>query len=418
MKKKWKIIFGIAVIVILLGTVIFQSSKALEVSVKEVKPQTIAKIFEEEGKVISETERPIYSQYPGKIIDVLVEEGQEIKKGDLLLVLNSDDLIFQLEQLKAQLKSVRGEEKKLFQEPYESKIKSQELRVEQARRDFNKAKIDFERIDKLYNEDAVTKSEYEDYKNLYESALNNLRQQEEELSLIEQSYSSEGGTKQYYTGIKESLEAQIDLLEYKINNYKIVSPVQGIIANLNVKTGEVISSSIPLMTVFKDESYDVESFVLTEDVGSIKNKMKVTLIQDRKDKDIVFEGTVKNIAPSAVEKISSLGLEEQRVKVTIKPEIPDNLDLHPGYELDVIFTTDKKKNKLVVPKTALFPYEDSDAVWVAEKGKAEVRQVKKGFENDLNVVIEEGLENGDLVILNPQLEGLKEGKKINKFLQE
>ncbi len=418
MKKKWKIIFGIVLVFIIAGVIIFQSAKGLEISVKKVKPQTIAKTFEEEGKMVSEIERPIYSLYAGKVIDVLVEEGQEVKKGDLLLVIDSNNLKFQLEQLKAQLKSVQGEEKKVFQEPYESEVKSHELRVEQAKRDYSKAKNDFERIEKLYKEDAVTKSEFEDYKNLYESALNNLTQQEEQLYLIKQSYSKTGGTKQYFEGMKDSLKAQIALLEYQIGEYMINSPVTGTIADLTVKECEVVNSSIPLMTIFKEDSYEVESFVLTEDVGSIKKEMGVSLVQDRKDKDIVFKGTVKKIAPSAVEKISSLGLEEQRVKVTINPEIPENIDLYPGFELDVLFTTEKKENKLVVPKTALFPYESGNAVWIIENGNAKVKSVQKGFENDQDVVIEKGLKNGDLVLLNPQLEGLKEGKKISKYILE
>ena len=63
-------------------------------------------------------------------------------------------------------------------------------------------------------------------------------------------------------------------------------------------------------------------------------------------------------------------------------------------------------------KRLLFPYGEGDALWVVRNGKAEVQAVETGFENDREVVITEGLQEGDLVVLNPQLEGLKEGKKI------
>lgn len=69
---------------------------------------------------------------------------------------------------------------------------------------------------------------------------------------------------------------------------------------------------------------------------------------------------------------------------------------------------------MIVPRTALFPYNSGDAVWVVRDGRARVQPVKTGFNNNRDVVIIEGLNEGDMVILNPQLEGLREGKKINQ----
>ena len=110
--------------------------------------------------------------------------------------------------------------------------------------------------------------------------------------------------------------------------------------------------------------------------------------------------------------ISALGLEEQRVKVTVKPEFPKNFRMFPGIILDVEFTIDKREDVLAVPKTALFPYEKGEALWKVESEKAKIQPVETGFENDSHVVITKGLAPGDLIILNPQLYGLKEGKKI------
>lgn len=411
-KRKWKVVLGIITAVFIAGFILYETNKGLEADLLEVKPSSIAKTFEEEGKVIAKVERTIYSMYGGEIVKIPVEEGQKVKKGDLLAVIDSKEFGFQLEQLKAQLKSIQGEEYSTYQEPYESKIKSQQLLVEQAERDLETAEINFERIEKLYSEGAVSKSEYEDAQNLVKKAKNNLQQQKEALSLLYETYKPTSGTKQYYTGRKEALKAQIELLEYKINKCNIVSPIDGIVSNLSVEKGEFVNPNSPIMTVFQKGSYEVEVYVLTEDVNSIYPGMKVKLIQDRKNEDIVFEGSVKKIAPFAVEKTSALGLEEQRVKVTVEPKIPKTLELYPGYKLDVEFTTEKRENKLVVPKTVLFPYGDGYALWVVRNGKAEIQPVKRGFENDRDVVIVEGLEKGDFVILNPQLKGLKEGKKI------
>ena len=207
--------------------------------------------------------------------------------------------------------------------------------------------------------------------------------------------------------------AQIRLVNIKLVTVRS-SPVDGIVSNLSVKKGEVISPGILVMTVFQKDGYEVEVFVLTEDIRYIKLGMKVDLVQETKDRDIFFEGRVEWIAPSAVEKTSALGLEEKRIKIILKPIISGGVDLRPGYSLDAKFTVAKQENKLVVPKTALFKYESSDGLWVVREGKAQIQPVKKGFENDREVVIENGLKEGDLVILNPQLKGLKKGIKVIK----
>jgi HlyD family secretion protein len=159
----------------------------------------------------------------------------------------------------------------------------------------------------------------------------------------------------------------------------------------------------------------VEVFLLTSDTLKIKPGMEVLLIQKNNSQDLSFRGKVEKIAPAAVEKTSPLGLAEQRLKITVQPDIPENLILRRGYALDVQFTPEKLDNQLVIPKTALFPYEEGEAVWVVRKDKAQIQKVRKGFENEREAAITEGLISNDAVIRNPQLKGLKEGQKVKSM---
>ncbi|KUO51121.1 MAG: hypothetical protein APF76_16645 [Desulfitibacter sp. BRH_c19] len=412
MKKKWKIILGVLVAIIIIGFMVYENTKGLEATVLEVQPNTIATTFKEEGRVVPEVEQPIYSIYGGEIIEVAVQEGQEVKAGDLLAVTNSKELDYQLQQLYAQLKSVEGERTGTFQEPHESQITSQELLVEQAQRDLEAYKINFERIEQLYEAGAVTAKDFEDAKNMIESAQNHLELQKQALTLLHESTSPGSGTGQFYAGRIEALQAQINLLEYQKDKTNIFAPVDGIVSNLSIKKGEIASPALTLMNIFKKDSYVVEVYVLTADIRSINTGMTVDLVLDGKGEDMIFKGTVTRIAPSAVERMSALGLEEQRVKVTVELNDSSDVEIFPGYRLDVEFTTDKRENVLTVPRTVLFPYETGDAVWVVRDGKAEVQPVETGFDNNRDVVIIDGLNEGDLIILNSQLDGLKEGKKL------
>lgn len=392
---------------------VYESTKGLEAAVLEVQPNTIATTFKEEGRVVSEVEQPIYALYSGEVVELAVEEGQEVKAGDLLAVVNARELDFQIQQLHAQLKSVQGERTGSFQQPYESQIKSQELLVEQAQRDLVAYKIDFDRIEQLYEAGAVTEKDFEDAQSMIETSQNHLELQKQALLLLHESTGPGSGTGQFYAGRIEAIQAQISLLEYQKSQTRIVASVDGIVSNLSIKKGEIASPALPIMNVFQKDLYVVEAYILTADIRSISAGMTVDLVLDGKGEDIIYQGTVIKIAPSAVERISALGLEEQRVKVTVELNESSDIEIFPGYRLDVEFTIDKRENVLTVPRTALFPYEAGEAVWIVKDGRAEVQSVETGFDNNRHVVIIDGLNEGDVVILNPQLDGLKEGKKIN-----
>lgn len=412
MQRKWKIIFGGTLAVIVLVAVALQAFQGLEAELLEVHPRDIANTFKEEGKVISKVNLPIHALYGGKIIELHVEEGQQVKEGDILAVLSQEELAFQLRQLEGQLRSLQGEEEKTILEPLEPALKNQELLVEQARQDLETAKANLTRIEKLYATGGASKIAYEEALNAVKSAEINLEMQEETLSLLQKTYSPAGGTNEFYRGRKEALQAQIELLQYQLEACTVTAPVEGKVANLTARVGDLPTPGVPIMNIFQEGNYEIEVYLLADDVPGIAAGMEVALILEGSAPETIHSGTVKNIAPTAVETVSALGLAEQRVKVLVEPATSSAGDLFPGYKLDVEFTLDKRENELVVPKTTLFPSGEGDALWVVRNGKAEIQTVKTGFENDREVVIAEGLQEGDLVVLNPQLEGLKEGKKI------
>ncbi|NLI90823.1 MAG: efflux RND transporter periplasmic adaptor subunit [Peptococcaceae bacterium] len=362
MKWKWKIILGALVLIAILSITIFQFTRPLQAGLLTVKKDSIAKTFKEEGIVRAEKESKVYSVYGGKITGIPVREGDVVQQGDLLVSIDNQELSYQIQSLQAQMRSI------------------------EAQKDLQQLTIDLETKKLLYDAGVLSKKEYEEAANTVNS--------------------------DYYPALISVVKEQINQLKYQISQRNATSPAAGTIANLEIKEGMVVTQGAPLMSVISGNTFTVEVFVLTEDASRIQPKMPVRLIQNNKSGNVIFSGKVDRIAPSAVEKLSTLGLVEQRLKVTIIPEIPEGLVLKPGYALDVEFTLDKAENQLVVPKTALFPYNNGDALWVVKNGKAAICPVKKGFENDRNVAISEGLEEGMVVILNPKLDGLKEGKKI------
>lgn len=413
MKKKF-LLGGILLAVALLAMAgIYSLNSGPAVEVLEVQPGTIANRFNEEGNLVPEVEYSLHAPFSGEILELAVKEGQNVQAGELLAVIDTAELEYQLEQSRAQLKALQGEEGLAYQGPPEAQIKTQELLVEQARADFDLAEKELDRIKQLYEEGAVTAQELEAAQNRLHSARIMLQQQLEGLALLEETGGPTTESRQYYEGRREAIKAQIKSLEYQLDRSRITAPIDGIIANLAIKEGELVTPGLKLMTLFRPDSYLVETFVLAEQLEGIQEGMPVQLRQSRQGEDLILSGKVTGIAPTAVERVSALGLEEQRIKITVAPDLPPGRQLLPGTALDVEFTANEQEGVLAVPKTALFTYQDSDALWKVVDGKAQVQKVETGFENNTHVVITRGLQPGDLVILSPQREGLKEGKKVS-----
>lgn len=471
MKKSLKWIFLISGVVLIILLSIFSILKPLTAEVLQVQPKTVEISFREEGTVTAQKEETIYPAVQGLVEEVYVKEGDRVKEGDMLLKIDTKDLIYQLTQLEEQKISLQGQEKKTYDEmnqqlvslkaqlqslegqkmeansaPYKSQISQQQIRIDEAKRQLKLAEDEYQRMNILFESGAVSQKEKDSAEQALNQAKNNLKIQEEVLTLLKEQTegsdiyyegqkkalssqiallesqlnqgSEQSGTIQYYKGLIDSLDAQIEQLKYQIERSEIKAPFDGIVKDLKAEKGIPASPQALLVSIFQPDIYEIETFVLTEDVIGLKEGMAVELIQERKDQDVVFEGIVDKIAPSAEDRISSLGLTEQRVKVTIKLNNKEEIELRPGYVLDVKFVTYKEEDRLAVPKSVLFPYEDGEALWVVRNGKAIIQPIVKGLENDQEVVVLEGLEEGDQVIKNPQLEGLKEGKrlKINNFI--
>ena len=410
MNRKWKLIavgiLGVTIIVVIL----FSLFSSLKADLLEMNPRDIAQTFKEEGKVIAEKERQIHHIYGGKIKELKVEEGQRVSQGDILLILDTTELEYQIEQLEGQRVSLQGEKESIYGSQSESEIRLQRLIVQQAEQDLESAMNYFNNMELLFEEGAVSKIELDEVRNNLSLARINVEQQRIVLTRL----SPGGATDLIFKGRMDALEAQLNLMNYRLQSSSVVAPIDGIISNIQVIEGGIFTPGMASMTVFQEGLYEVEAFVLTREIGNLAVGMKVELIEDKKAGKTSFQGEVKGIAPYAVERISPLGLEEHRVPVKVKPNIPQGMEIFPGYRLDIEFTTHKEENRMVVPKTSLFPYEGSEAAWVVRGGRAEIQIVEKGLETDREVVILEGLEEGDFVILNPQLEGLSQGKRVKQ----
>lgn len=408
-KKKKLLIYGIIVFLIVVGG-LSSALMPLEGKLLTVHPEDFTKGFTEEAQVLAAKEWPLYSEADGKVALLSVQNGDPVTKGQVLLEIETKDLDYQLQSLKAQLKSLEGQRLQNYRSPYDSLVKQQTLIVEQAEKDYLALEKDLSRSQALYEAGAIPLKQYEDAQAYTEKAKNFLEQQKNALQLLYEQQAPAPGTDLYFAGQKEALTTQIAQLEEKILKAKVPAPEDGFIKDLSLKEGTIAHQGQLLLHVFQEDGYKLESYVLASDALEIKPGDSVEVIQDTSKGKKTLAGQIESIDISAVERISPLGLKENRVKVTL--DLTSNEPIILGSNVDIRFTTHKEPNQLMVPKTALFPYQEGHAVWIVSEGKARIQPVIKGLENDRQVIIKEGLVDGDQILLDTELKGLKEGKRI------
>jgi len=266
------------------------------------------------------------------------------------------------------------------------------VELAQARENLAAAERHYERISRLYKSEVVAAVELEEAERMVkgaQAAVAGLEAQE------------------------RALLSQQERLQGQRKDYRIYAPIAGVVTRLTAREGSLASPQTPLLALLNEEGKQVETRVLTRDVHQITEGMPVQLTFKLRDQDIEFPGQVVDIAPYAEEAYSPLGLAEERVKVTIAPQFPAEVEIKPGYKVDVEFITQVIPGALVVPKTVLFSDGGEDALFVVEEGRAQVRRVTTGPETRREIVITSGLEEGDLVILDPWQSGLAEGVRVS-----
>jgi HlyD family secretion protein len=116
-----------------------------------------------------------------------------------------------------------------------------------------------------------------------------------------------------------------------------------------------------------------------------------------------LEGRVRVVEPSAYTKISTLGVEEQRVDVIIDLVTPttERATLGDGFRVEARIIVDEARDVVIVPTSALFRVDGKPAVFRVIGGIVERRALKLGRQNGLEAEVLEGLAVGDQVVLHP-----------------
>jgi len=281
------------------------------------------------------TEVNIGFKTSGRVVELLVEEGQKIKKGDRLAVLDSAEIESQVAQNRAYLSETiaRLQELKAGSRPQE--IEQATANVKYAEAELIKAKKDYERAEFLYKNGAISAQQMDTARKVYDTTVSQHRKATEALSLVregprkEEIKAAENRVRQAWAVLKAS--------EERLKDTVIYAPVSGVIMRKNIEPGETVAPGIPVYTIGDLENPWIKVYVKEDKLGLVKLGQKAEITTDSYPKK-KYEGIVTYISSEAEFTPKNVQTLEERVKLVfgVKVSVKNiNDELKPGMPADV-----------------------------------------------------------------------------------
>ncbi|MBX9584541.1 MAG: efflux RND transporter periplasmic adaptor subunit [Gemmataceae bacterium] len=328
----------------------YQFLASREVSVAEVEARTVGAEVQGTGTVTTKVLPRVGTKITGRVERVLVDEGDVVRPGDLIAVLEDADLRHQVDRAKA--------------------------RLEAAKASARQTKQTWDRMRAIVARGAAS---------------------HDELDVAEEKYR-----------VAESMvrveEAEVRYHEFKLSETKVTSSVSGVVTRRWVDPGDAVVSGQPVVTVADTGTVWVAANVDQRFAGKVRKGQPATVVL-RGRPDTPFRGEVARVNPQADPVTEELLVE---VAFPLPPE-----EFRSGQWAEVYIEVGTASNALVVPKAAVLPFGNDRFVFVAGPDGT-VRRVKVtpgATSPRLPVVAVAGeLKAGDRVVLKPV--GLKDGEAV------
>jgi HlyD family secretion protein len=183
--------------------------------------------------------------------------------------------------------------------------------------------------------------------------------------------------------------------------FPIHSPIDGRVLRVFQESAAVVTAGTPLLELGAPSDLEVEVDVLSSDAVAIQPGDRVLL--ERWGGDRPLEGRVRLVEPAGFTKISSLGVEEQRVNAIIDlMDLPEERrDLGDGFRVEARIITDEAVDVVTVPASALFRQGERWSAFKVVDNIAKLTPVSVGRRNDTLCEITDGIAEGDTVVIHP-----------------
>jgi RND family efflux transporter MFP subunit len=390
---RWAITLAIVAAIAAGGYLAWQRLTIPRVIVTSVAEGPVVQAFYATGTLVPQREYPVKANVEGTLVEVLVDKGDEVRKGQKVARVYVEEYLLKRTQALAELDLVKE-----LADPktsptlleFDARIRANEKQLETARREHD-------RLLQIRNTGGRTESELDRAEELVKTTF----------STLEALKSAKATRILELDRNAKTAQAQLDIANWNIEQQTITSPIDGVVLDWPVSTGTRVKVNDMLLTV-ADVRY--HRLVMRTNVDE-EDKTRVRLDQTvhvtlYSYPDQVFNGRVRKIYPKA-------DPSRRTFEVDVEMESPD-----PGFSAgmtgELAFVVDSKERAVVVPTQAV----QAGQVWTVRDRRLAIAEVQLGLKSIQRTEVLSGLAPGDTVVISP-IGRLQAGQEVHtSFMQE
>ena len=389
MKTKWKVALGtvgaLAVAGGVYGSIQYGKRNIVTVQTGKTVRQDLTALVTASGEIKPRNYINIGSNAagPARITQILVVEGQSVRKGQLLAQLESVQPEAEVAAQKASVASSEAEStaSEAGLQVEDENTKSLAATLERSQTELEKAKMNFARIEQLFNEKLIARRDYDDAKIGVDAAAAAVREAQTRLPQAKarraQMMASIAAAQRRVTLGQANLKRAQDILA----RTQAVAPIDGMVTNLPVRMGETVvpglqNSGASLIMTIADMSFITAEVKVDEtDIVNVKLDQTVDVTIDAIP-NRVFKGKVVEIGNTAILRSTGLAASQSAIssqeakdfKVVVKLLDPPG-EIRPGLSCTAKVVTATRQNVLTLPIQALAVRQQGDLEAEPKKGE-------------------------------------------------
>ena len=328
----------------------------------------------------------------GIVEEISVQEGQKVKKGDVLARLEVKNLENQVKQAEANYNSAVAKYKKLIAGPSDVERQAKQIAVKNAEENLRVQQALYDYKASLINDGKTTEGDILAEELKLQGAVAQLENAKAQLALLVPADSFDRTTANETV---KQMEAALAIARNNRQEATLTSPTDGMVLSSNGKAGELATSTnTPFIVIASGNEVTVNSFLIEDDIGKISiGQVAEVIFTSLPDK--TYEGKVNSISPNPV--IDQSGIVTYKASVTLNA--PDE-NIKNGMTASMAFIAQQAKGVVTVPVEAVVRKNGESSIEVqSTDGSTAQVKVKTGLTDGKIVEIIEGLKAGDKVLI-------------------
>ena len=278
-------------------------------------------------------------QIPGRIATRPVDEGDEVKAGEVIATLDETDLVQQVALRQAEVDTAEASLQELENGSRKEEVGRAKAALDAAEAEVKRLTADDARQKTLFEKEVISAREYDASKTALEVAASRAREARQVYQLVKT-----GPRKEAIAQARARLDrAQqaLELAKTQKGYARLLSPLDGVVLSKNAEPGEVVAAGTPVVTVGDIRKVYLRAYVDESDLGRVKLGQRVKITVDSYT-GRTFEGKIGFISPESEFTPKMVQTEKERVKLVyrIKIDVPNPDEaLKPGMPADGVIET-------------------------------------------------------------------------------